>query len=293
MGRRFEPDGAHVLTLAEIHKSGDYLTHEKLWIHSVKTPQVSYRNGYFLFDEGRWRGFDWTDIRNESLDGRTLVIGHSDNDVSIEIATDILSNSRPSRIYATNLSAEAAGLEETADLPLGIPNDERQSKTHVIQADHTLLRKAWQKASLPSTFENTTIYANFSVRNNVRVRKPALEKIAEIPGTHIGTFVLSKRGRLSDLEKMRASGIVACPEGAGMDTHRFWECLLVGAIPAVLETDHNARLARKWKLPIISVSDWSELRDKQTIQLQWDSIHDAPRDMSRLTSSYWIEKIFG
>ena len=292
MGRRFEPDGAHMLTLAEVHKSGDYLTHEKLWIHSVKTPQVSYRSGYFLFDEGRWRGFDWTDIRNESLDGRSLIIGHCDNDVSLEIATDILRSARPSRIYATNLSVEAAGLEESTDLPLGIPNDERQSKTHIIQADHTLLRKAWRKGIRPSQFTDARLYANFSIRNNAKVRGPALEAVAKLPETVLGSFVLSKRGRLADLLAMRKCGMVMCPRGAGMDTHRFWECLLVGAIPVVLEKDHSARLAKQWKLPSIVVESWSDLKDKESVENQWNSIHDTAWDMSPLTSRYWIEKIF-
>ena len=157
MGRGFEPHGAHVTSLSEIHQSGDYLTHEKLWIQSLRHSEVEYRNGYFLLKDGRWRGLDWTDVRLESLDHKTLIIGHCDNDVTLDLATEILHSAKPDQIYATNLTAEASALRQTSDLPLGIPNDERQSKTHIIQADSTLLKKAWKRGGSPSRFEDSRL----------------------------------------------------------------------------------------------------------------------------------------
>ena len=123
MGRRFEPDGAHVLTLLEIHKSGDYLTHEKLWVQALRAPSIEYRNGYFLLKNGRWRGFDWEDVRGQSLAGKVLVIGHSDDDVTSENVADIVSASNPQWIFATNLTTAAKENPRVRDLLLGIPND--------------------------------------------------------------------------------------------------------------------------------------------------------------------------
>ena len=292
MGRGFEPHGAHVISLSQIHRTRDYLTHEKLWIQSLRHSNVEYRNGYFLYKDGRWRGFDWIDVRHETLDHKVLIIGHCDNDVTLDIATEILHSAKPDKIYATNLTTEASALPQMSDLPLGIPNDERQSKTHIIQADHTLLQKAWKRGKSPSRFDGSRLYANFSIRNNVKVRQATLDAVKEVPGNRIGSFVLSKRGRLADLRAMRESGLVLCPRGAGMDTHRFWECLLVGAIPVVLKSDHSSRLAQKWKLPVIVVDNWLDLRDKKNIEDQWDSIHDTSWDFSPLTFSYWKHKIF-
>ena len=193
MGRRFEPDGAHMLTLAEVHKSGDYLTHEKLWVQALRAPSIEYRNGYFLLKNGRWRGFDWEDVRGQSLAGKVLVIGHSDDDVTSENVADIVSASNPQWIFATNLTTEAKENPRVRDLPLGIPNDERHSKTHIIQADDTLLRKAWLKSKAPQDLKDVVIYANFSVRNNREARGPALDAVSAVSGAQIGEFVPSKK----------------------------------------------------------------------------------------------------
>ena len=48
-----------------------------------------------------------------------------------------------------------------------------------------------------------------------------------------------------------------CPEGNGMDTHRFWECLYMGTIPICLKNE----LTEYYKLffPIIVLNNWIEL----------------------------------
>lgn len=293
MGRGFDPHGAHVTGLEEIHLSGDYLTHEKLWIHSLQNPDLVYRNGNFLTNEGRWRGLEWTDIREEPLDRKILIIGHSDRNVESSLVSEILEKSNPNAILASNLSVAAARNLRVADLPLGIPNDERQSKTHKIQADASLLKKAFSRSHCPSSFLDTQLYANFAVRNNPEVREAAMKAFIDIPDARRGEFVLSKRGRFSDLKAMRESGLVLCPRGAGMDTHRFWECLLVGAIPVVLESDHSARLARALEIPVITIPDWNELRDNRNLEIQWNRIHECEWDFSPLTSKFWINWLTG
>ena len=287
MGRGFEPHGAHVTSLEEIHQSGDYLTHEKLWIHSLRNPDIEYRNGYFLTTQGRWRGFEWSDVRSQSLEGKTLVIGHSDDDVTSATALELFATSGPKSIFATNLTADAAELPGVFDLPLGIPNDERQSRTHIIQADDTLLRKAWKRAQPPKDAQSYVIYANFSVRNHQEARRPALEQISKIQGSKLGKFVLSKKGRLLDFIAMRESGLVICPRGAGMDTHRFQECLLLGAIPVVLNQDHCGRLAQNLDLPVISVEAWSDLQDRQILESKIDGIRQTDWNLGPLTAGYW------
>ena len=77
-----------------------------------------------------------------------------------------------------------------------------------------------------------------------------------------------------------------CPRGNGMDTHRFWECLLLGAIPVVLESDHCARLAREMKLPVVTIKHWSDLRDRDSLVEQLMSIRSKTWAMTALTASY-------
>lgn len=51
---------------------------------------------------------------------------------------------------------------------------------------------------------------------------------------------------------------IACPEGNGIDTHRFWEALYRGAVPVVL----NSAFSRNWKalgVPMVLLEDWRQL----------------------------------
>jgi len=51
---------------------------------------------------------------------------------------------------------------------------------------------------------------------------------------------------------------VACPEGNGMDTHRFWETLYRGSIPIVIDSP----FVRNWQdlgVPMVVLDDWSDI----------------------------------
>ena len=291
MGRGFEPHGAHVTTLANIHLSGDYLTHEKLWVASLKGKGFAYRNGDFLTTPGRWRGFDWGNILDQPPTQNTLVIGHSDNEIRAETVEAIMSISKVRHIFATNLAKNASILTGVVDLPLGIPNEEKQSRTHKIQSDSSLLRKAWRKGKPPQSSASVVLYANFSIRNNPPERSAAWSAMKNEPGTQRGRFELSRRGRLRDLIAMRNSGLVVCPPGGGMDTHRFWEALTVGAIPVTTHNDHSARVARALELPVITVTSWHDLKSREFLLEEWQRISEAVWDFSPLTSRFWLNQI--
>ena len=51
---------------------------------------------------------------------------------------------------------------------------------------------------------------------------------------------------------------VACPEGNGIDTHRFWEALYLKTIP-IIEKNKISIFLKKMKLPILILNSWSNL----------------------------------
>ena len=58
---------------------------------------------------------------------------------------------------------------------------------------------------------------------------------------------------------------VACPEGNGMDTHRFWETLYRGSIPMVIDSP----FIRNWQdlgVPMVVLDDWSDIE-----RITWNS----------------------
>ncbi len=82
------------MTLSEIHARGDFLTHEKLWIAFHNSRNVDYRHAGYLFSSGRWRGYEWRDVRDTRSLASTLVVGHSDNEVRLPMVEDVLSHTQ-------------------------------------------------------------------------------------------------------------------------------------------------------------------------------------------------------
>ena len=278
-------------TLADIHRGRDYLTHEKLWVAFHASNTVGYRHASFLFTPGRWRGYEWADVRTTPTSATTLVIGHSDLAVSELHIREIRTSSSYRSVFATNLEHDATLLPGVFDLPLGLPNDERQSRTHIVQGDDSLLYKAWKRGNNRSTQARPRIYANFSVRTNPPVRSEVLGILKGLPDVSFGSFSPSRKGRLKDLEEMSHCGIVVCPRGGGLDTHRVWEALMVGAFPAVLTSDHSARLLRALNLPHIALESWNDLQDSQAVEREFVRCQSQEWDYSGVTASFWIERI--
>ena len=59
---------------------------------------------------------------------------------------------------------------------------------------------------------------------------------------------------------------VACPEGNGMDTHRFWETLYRGSIPIVIDSPFIRNL-QDLGVPMVVLKDWSEIE-----RITWNSL---------------------
>lgn len=55
---------------------------------------------------------------------------------------------------------------------------------------------------------------------------------------------------------MRKSKLVACPRGNGIDTHRFWESLYLGALPVLLKKN---RLTNEPDWPCYEIDSWHQV----------------------------------
>ena len=51
-----------------------------------------------------------------------------------------------------------------------------------------------------------------------------------------------------------------CPPGNGLDTHRFWESLMVNTIPIVVKTKFTSNL-EKLGIPGLYIDKWSDLNN--------------------------------
>ena len=141
------------------------------------------------------------------------------------------------RIYAINTSVSHPLL---TTIPLGFAD--RQVEWATNHVDPCLPREIYA-------------YANFMPHTNQVKRNECLNAIRN-------DARVTLRSGLTDEEYRKdlcRSTFVLCPEGTGMDTHRFYEALLCGATPVVLR---NALTPFYSQFPVCVVDSWSDMYTK-------------------------------
>jgi hypothetical protein len=72
-------------------------------------------------------------------------------------------------------------------------------------------------------------------------------------------FIVENRLHARTIHKLvRKSKFIPCPAGNGLDTHRVWEAIYLGAVPVILESEFCGDST--W--PVLIVENWSELLDQ-------------------------------
>jgi hypothetical protein len=104
----------------------------------------------------------------------------------------------------------------------------------------------------PNVERTIEIYANFTVGTNTTKRNECLAAFAGDPRVVTRTG-LSKQDYYNDLCR---SKYVLCPEGTGIDTHRFYEAVFCGATPVVLRNSLSDFYSR---YPVKIIDKWSDL----------------------------------
>ncbi len=279
------------IELSQVHKSGDHFSHGGLLTHFRANTNIEYRHASYLFEGGKWQGTEWPPLDNSNPAGTVLVIGHSDTVITADTVHRVRELRNVPTIFATNLSSDATLLPGVRDMPLGIANRDHSTRTHRIQGNRRILRRAWfsTRANPPENFRGVVL--NFGPDTNRTVRRPVLDLAPRYAHLHLGNFEVSKRARLTDLRNIGFWGMNACPPGHGPDTHRVWETLLMGAYPIVLKHDHVARLLKNLELPFVGLSDWEELGDAHQLAKDFAILRRKKWNYAPLTATFWIDRI--
>ena len=121
------------------------------------------------------------------------------------------------------------------------------------------------------------IYVNFDVNTNRRERNYCLNEINK-NGLEMGSKLPFKEY----LEEVAKSYFVVSPNGNGVDCHKTWESLYLGAIPIVTKST-NIDFYKNF--PIIAINDWSEFNPSDfTIDLfvrKWGHFDSKLLDFKR------------
>jgi len=96
------------------------------------------------------------------------------------------------------------------------------------------------------------------------------------------------------LQLLGVVAFVAAPWGHGLDTHRFWEALMMGSVPVVLSSPLDVLYKQ---FPVIILQSWQEAQPnatwlwRQQILRRWGREPVSDEVRSRLTTRFWAELI--
>lgn len=206
------------------------------------------------------------------LRGKFIIITHN-SDINIDKTFKIPEN--VIKWYAQNVNTKNDKLQS---IPIGLENniwDKRADKKKLIN-EQLKQKRAYRRL----------VYMNHNISTNVSERAflyPLFEKKAWI------TAVRGKNGvnPAAYIENIYNHKFVICPEGNGMDTHRTWEALYLGAIPIEKRNINNQYYT---DLPICFVDQWEELTE-DFLNKEWVRIKGIQWNLSKLNFEYWRVKI--
>jgi hypothetical protein len=174
-------------------------------------------------------------------------------------------------------------------LPLGLSNPTRESKLHAVYGDQQAMAPAFGSAmvSRRNLEEDGLVYANFSANTAPRQRMALLEYLRTLPNVRVGESKPTPAGRRRFLEEIRESGLVICPQGNGLDTHRLYETLYMGAIPIVLRSSYQYRICRMFGWPVVGLREWRDVACHSSLleSAKKETFTESGLDALRL--SYW------
>ena len=181
---------------------------------------------------------------------------------------------KPVKCYSQNLVKNKKGFYF---LPIGLENNKYQN--HGDINDFKALRKI-------KIHKISRVLYGFNVRNLKRFQIiNILKKLNICDETKGWNSYIYRR-------ILRRYMFVTCPEGNGIDTHRFWEALYLETIP-VIKKNKISRFFVKANLPVLVLNNWSDLSNYDENRL--NKIYKNKKKLFNnryLYQSYWRTLIF-
>ena len=176
----------------------------------------------------------------------TLVIGESDVTQREQNLSKLYS--KVGKIFSNNLVGKS---DRCFPVPLGIERQAYRSAGRV---------RNFQKKYQTKT-SNRIIPFLIAWNDATNGKRPIYR--AEFQN-HSNSLVINQRVAASTIHKlMRKTMFVPSPAGNGIDCHRTWEALYLGAVPVVLRSEYFGE--SNW--PVLVVDSWSELLEKKDDEL--------------------------
>lgn len=175
-------------------------------------------------------------------------------------------------IYCVNVVSET---ESVGALPIGLENARLHANGRMnLYIDDMKLRPVGQRDRM--------VLSSFHPQTNPAVREVVARQMAE--SRHGFDGVRWKLGEYR--QELRKTLFVVSPPGNGVDCHRTWEALALGAIPVVLRSALAPSLTEKMPILVVdSYEDFLGYSDEELKAIASEISKDRP---SKLMASYWL-----
>jgi hypothetical protein len=179
------------------------------------------------------------------------------------------------KVYCVNTPHESDFIH---GIPIGLEN------AHYKKSGQTHLYSDFPNNSELHHEKNRLIFSSFSSKTNPRHRKKLIKKIKQSEHDFSGSSLSLEKYVL----EVRRSFFVLSPKGNGLDCHRTWEAVYLGAIPIIPQNVLPQSLIQD--LPIWEIQDWDEALQASNEELlqKYHSLKSKPLDHSLFP--YWAEK---
>ena len=97
------------------------------------------------------------------------------------------------------------------------------------------------------------IYMNFSINTSYNKRIDCYNKLKD------KIQFLDNQNYNDYLTTLSKYQFCICPEGNGVDTHRFWEALYLNVVPIVISNPLVNIIKKETNLPILIINDWNDI----------------------------------
>jgi hypothetical protein len=162
-------------------------------------------------------------------------------------------------------------------IPIGLAN------TYVAHGNMPVFLKAFKQYVKPYAAREIFVYINFQLHTNAKLRTSALAHFQNFSRAHVAEANTPFDRYLQDLGNAR---FVLSPPGNGLDCHRTWETLLMGAVPIVLSSTLDPLFSNT---PVVISSAWNEVSETSLYAL--NTSLSTSHISTVLLAQYWHSKI--
>jgi hypothetical protein len=231
----------------------------------------SVKYGDIIFVKGDLLTNFYISKHNFIINPYVLVVHNSDDPFSEKFGA-LLDDDKILECFAQNI--ENYSHKKLSHLPIGLAN---RCWSH--GSTETFKKVQSEISKIPKEY---LLYLNISVNTNAQERAP----IYDLFKNKSWCLTSSSKPLEKYLKDLAKSKFVLSPRGNGLDCHRTWEALYMGAIPIVKKSDLDEMYNG---LPVLIVNDWSDITE-EFLKAEYKKISCNKNSIQKLQALYWFQR---